>query len=372
VTLTLNDESGYFSIDANSVAVSDQENGKVITVTYAPMTIGNHTATITLSNPGADDKTVTINGTSIMETYVPHMLPVDSTYINLTQFRADWTDETPSKNVVNYTLEVSTRPAVELLDSLDGDNYTGGYGSITLPEPWGGYQIRGGNNSIYFNNYTSDPGYITYTIPEGYVNSEFTVEITTVTGYYGSGNYTIASEQTAAVGHTFQTGETFTWLVTGSSGENITFTSTDGSYSPEMSKVRIYSGDLNDRSALKATEEGDAEYRLITGITDMCYTVKELAEAGTFYYRVKALYTDGAESAWSNKETVTLFENGHAYALGDVDHSGNVNIADVTALISALLNGSEVCTICADVDGNGSITIADVTALINLLLSSNK
>ena len=52
----------------DAVAVDEQEEGKVITVTYAPMNSGNHAATITLSNPGADDKTVTINGTAILET----------------------------------------------------------------------------------------------------------------------------------------------------------------------------------------------------------------------------------------------------------------------------------------------------------------
>ena len=53
ITLTLNDENGYFSMDASSVAVADQEAGKVITLTYAPQASGNHTATITLSSPGA-------------------------------------------------------------------------------------------------------------------------------------------------------------------------------------------------------------------------------------------------------------------------------------------------------------------------------
>ena len=104
ITLSLNDELGMFTMDASSVAVSEQETGKVITVTYAPTTSGTHTATITLSNPGAEDKTITLNGTAVLETYVPYMLPADEAAINLTQFRADWTDETPAKNVDSYTL----------------------------------------------------------------------------------------------------------------------------------------------------------------------------------------------------------------------------------------------------------------------------
>jgi len=370
-SLMLNDESGYFSIDANSVAVSDFENGKVITVTYAPMTTGTHTATITLNNPDAEDKVVTINGTAIMETYVPHMLPADSAYINLTQFRADWTDETPAKNVENYTLEVSTRPAVELLDSLDGNKYPNSYESITLTDPWSGNGVKVGNDAYYFSNYDGD-GFISFTVPEGYTNDVFSLQITTVTGNYGDGNLTVGSTQTAAVGHEFSAGETYTWLVIASEGEKITITSTDSYFSPDMNMVKVYAGDVNELNTLNAVaEDGDANYRLITGITDKFYTVKNLAEAGTFYYKVRALYTDGTLGRWSNSQKVTLFENGHSYEPGDVDHSGSVNIEDVTSLIDYLLSGGDICTICADVDSDGSISISDVTDLIDKLLKGN-
>jgi hypothetical protein len=67
-----------------------------------------------------------------------------------------------------------------------------------------------------------------------------------------------------------------------------------------------------------------------------------------------------------------LFQNGHGYELGDVDHSGDVTIADVTALINALLcDASSICEICPDVNESGDISIADVTALIDKLLGGN-
>ena len=371
ITLTLNDESGAFSIDASSVPVSDQENGKVITVTYAPQSSGTHIASITLSSPGVEDKTVTLNGEAVLETYVPLMLPADEAYINLTQFRADWTDETPAQNVNSYTLEVSTRPAVELLDSLDGSMYPGSYESITLTAPWSGVDVKVGNGSYYFNNYSTD-GHIAFTVPDGYNDDIFTMQITTVDGYYGSGNITVRSEQTAAVGHSFSTGETYSWLVTASAGEKITITSTDSYFSPEMSMIKVYAGDVNELNSLNAIqEEGDANYRLITGITNKFYTVKNLAEAGTFYYKVRAIYSDGTTGRWSNFQRVTLFENGHAYQFGDVNHDGSTNIADVTELIDALLSGSDVCEICADVNGDTIVNIADVTALIDMLLASD-
>ena len=373
IALTLNDESGAFSIDATSVDVSEQEAGKVITVTYAPTAVGTHTATITLSNPDAEDKVITISGTAVLETYVPYMLPADSAFINLTQFRANWTDETPADNVESYTLEVATRPAVELLDSIDGSIYTGSYESMTLSAPWSGNGVMAGHNAVYFNNYNDD-GYISYTVPEGYTDAVFTMQITTVSGTYGSGNITVGSNQTPSVGHEFYSEETHSWLVTASEGEKITITSTDDYFSPDMAMIKVYVGDVNELNSLRAVvEDGDASYRLITGISDKFYTVKDLAESGTFYYKVRTVYADGTQSRWSNSQKVTLFENGHVYVPGDVDHDGKVSIVDVTELINYLLKGddSAICTICADVDGDGNVNINDVTALIDLLLAGN-
>ena len=72
---------------------------------------------------------------------------------------------------------------------------------------------------------------------------------------------------------------------------------------------------------------------------------------------------DGTASFWYIKEE-------HNYAIGDVNHDGDVNIADVTALIDMLLgNGNATCTLCADVKGDSEINIADVTALIDKLLN---
>ena len=370
ITLTLNDASGMFSLDANSVSLDEQQDGKVITLTYAPTASGNHTATITLSSPGVEDKMVTINGNASLETYVPQMLPVDDSTIGMTKFRADWTDATSAEYVESYTLEVSTRPAVELLATLDGSQYPDSYESITLTEPWSGNGVKVGNGAYYFSNYSND-GYIAFTVPEGYSDDIFTMQITTVGGTYGSGNITVGSNQTPAVGHQFTSGSTYTWYVTASEGEKITITSTDSYFSPDMAMIKVYAGDVNELNTLMAVEQGDANYRLVTGITDKSYTVKDLTALGSFYYKVKALYTDGTESRWSNSQKVTL--GGHGYDLGDVNHDEKLSIDDVTSLISYLLSGDEkdACPICADVDADGKIGIDDVTVLINLLLGGN-
>ena len=366
VTLVLNDESGAFSIDAASVATSDLENGKVITVTYAPQASGIHTATITLSCPGAEDKTITIDGTAALETYMPHMLPADTTFIDLTQFRADWTDETPRENVENYMLEVSTRHPVELLATIDGSIYTNGCcESITLSDPWSGNGVNVGLFAIYFDNDDND-GYIAFTVPDGCPYGVFTMQITTVDWINGLGNITVGSQQTEPVSHQFNPGDTYTWLVTASEGEMIKITSTDDCWSPDMSMVKVYYGNVNELNSFRADDD-DANYRLITGINDMFYTVKDLTEAGTYYYRVKALYTDGTQSDWTKSQRVTLL--GHAFIPGDVNADGEVGIADVNAVIDIILTGNDVSGL-GDVNRDGEINIADINAVIDIVLAN--
>ena len=88
---------------------------------------------------------------------------------------------------------------------------------------------------------------------------------------------------------------------------------------------------------------------------------------------MKTVFTDGTESDWSNVEQVTLFENGHGFEPGDVNHDGKRNITDVTLLINILLGSgsNDLCTICADVNGDGKLSIEDVTTLIGILLAGN-
>ena len=277
-------------------------------------------------------------------------------------------------NVTSYTLEVSPK-AVEpaepvLLHSLSGSAYPNSYADITLSAPWASLNVRGGNNAIYIkNNYLGvAQGYITYTVPEGYTNATFTVMVSSINNSNGVGDVTISTPQTAAVSHNFVRNETFYWLVTASSGEKITIISNDASYSPDMSLIAVYSGDATP-ATLMASETGDANHRLIEGITEKFYTVKDLAEAGTFLYRVKALYTDGTESDWSNIEEVTLFANAHPYPQGDVDHNGNVDINDVTVMIEYVLKGGDICFICGDLNSDDKVDIDDVTTLIGWVLN---
>ncbi len=388
VTLTLNDENGVYSIEPTTISAADAMNGKDVTVTYAPTAFGTQNATVTLTSADAEDVTVTLTGTANLVKYAPVMLPANEEYINLTQFRADWTDATPETNVESYTLEVTPKPdepevpEVQEIANIDFSNVTAVTDGNQLPnqianyaqyvpEGWtvnnylwvnNGYVISGQNGSFVSPTYDLT-GYDKVTVVidaySYYASNYGTAQLSISTGS-ASQNLTLATDDFT----------TYTVVLDCAASDQVTIAGTANYFA--LRGIKIYAGDLNAVNALRmAQETGDENSRLITGITDKFYTVENLAAAGTFLYRVKALYTDGTESNWSNIEEVTLFENGHGYELGDVNHDGSVNIADVTALIDSLLGSSEVCEICADVKADGDINIADVTALIDLLLNND-
>ena len=97
--------------------------------------------------------------------------------------------------------------------------------------------------------------------------------------------------------------------------------------------------------------------------------VEGLTPGATYEFYVVWRHNKGPKNTvYSPVREVTLPQDGHAFDTGDVDHSGSVNIEDVTILIDYLLGNGVVCEICADVDGNGNINIEDVTSLIDRLL----
>ncbi|MBE6316593.1 MAG: hypothetical protein E7078_08145 [Bacteroidales bacterium] len=339
----------------------------------------------TLANSNTEEVTL-IN--SDLEVYTPVMQPADEQYITLTSFRADWTDATPETNVESYTLEVTPKPdepevpEVQEIANIDFSNVTAVTDGNQLPnqianyaqyvpEGWtvnnylwvnNGYVISGQNGSFVSPTYDLT-GYDKVTVVidaySYYASNYGTAQLSISTGS-ASQNLTLATDDFT----------TYTVVLDCAASDQVTIAGTANYFA--MRGIKVYAGDLNAVNALRmAQETGDENSRLITGITDKFYTVENLAAAGTFLYRVKALYTDGTESNWSNIEEVTLFENGHGYELGDVNHDGSVNIADVTALIDSLLGSREVCEICADVKADGDINIADVTALIDLLLNND-
>ena len=324
-----------------------------------------------------------------IEAYDPVMLPADSAYINLTSFRAEWTDETPAENVTSYTLEVNTddgsEPGVyELIMSesfpyattnettpikkIDSYTTNQGWSCSNAYEARGGIRLGGGGNIGTLTtpalDMTQSGGKMTVVVnmrPHTTTDVDIPVSIS-------CGN----SVQSVIV----NAEQTYTFVLDceADANQKVTFTATSGANTKRIviTQVDIYSA-TNDAAKMLLTvpvETGDSTSRTITDITDKFYNVTGLTEGGTFTYRVRAHYVNGTRSAWSNIETVTLFENGHAFEPGDLNHDGSVSIGDIAALIDFMLgNPGQSCDTCADVNSDGNVSIGDVAALIDKLLN---
>ena len=383
VTLTLNDPNGVFAINPTVISSTDAANGMFVTATFNPTAIQDYQATVTLSTPGGADVTVNLTGHGLIEGYTPTMLPADEMFINLTKFRADWTDQTPAENVASYTLEVSVKPEVTLLESVDFSDVPDGLSEdgqslidisgspdVYMPAGWsctsymfayGGYLIAGYGGSLISPTYNLN-GYDKVTVvlnTESYYYS-----------YYGQSTFEVRTSKETVTVNPPSEFDNVVIVLDCDVNDQIRIVSGD-SYTA-IRAIDVYAGDLT-AVQLNATEQGNATYRLISGITDKFYTVNDLEAGGTFIYKVKALFNDGTESPWSNVEMVTLFENGHGYQPGDVNHDDHVDINDVTRLIAQVLgsNTEPCCPICADVYSNGIVDINDVTALIDKVLGKN-
>ena len=380
VTLTLNDANGVFAISPTVISATDAANGMNATVTFDPSALQDYNATVTVSSPGAQNVVVNLTGRGVLLTSTPVMLPADSAYINLTKFRADWTDETPAENVASYTLEVGPKPVVELLETADFSNVpdaltedgqgladiSGNYGDY-LPDGWKATSYLGAYSNALLLAYEGTIKTPTYNLT-GY--DKVTVVVRASSYYYDTASISVSTSAGSQELALTSSWTDYTVVLDCANADAITLKSIENYAS--IKQVTVYAGDLTLLNQLTATETGDATHRLITGITDKFYTVENLEAEGTFVYKVKAVYSDGTESAWSNRQEVTLFENGHGFEPGDVNHDGSVTVSDVSALIDCLLGDTtNGCLICADVNQDGQMSISDVTALIDLLLSNS-
>jgi len=382
VTLTLEDENGVFAVNPSTISIAASEDTAMVTVSFIPQDFGTFTATVVCRSPGAVDRTVTVTGNATLRKYVPVMQPADESAITSTSFRADWTDQTPSRHVAGYTLEVSQEeliPTVQLLDERDWSGLAKESGnkasnaSAYLPDGWefsgSRLYLDGGCISLYRGSTIITREY-DFT---GY--DKATVVITGKaysTSSVGSSTLTLstASNEDDTQILTLQADyATDTIVLDVATTDQIIMLA---GYYPDLRCIEVYAGDLREVPSLMAPKvSGSDTYRLIEGITpDRAYTVTNLLSGGTFYYRVKTQFTDGTWCDWSNIQTVTLVAGSHT--VGDVNSDGDINISDVTVLIDRVLAGKAMdgcCEECADVNGDGTIDITDVTALIDMVLA---
>ena len=343
---------------------------------------GTHQGTSWTGEEEEDEPTITKE--------VPVMYAVDTTAVTGSSFRADWT---PVDNVSSYTLYVNRTATGEETDltpvlsetfaNVDADEDGTSDVSSSLDnycdnQGWTGSKVYVAANNGFKLGTSKAAGSLTSPTLElgstvsvvfnaaSWVNSKGTSDGSSFVVSCGDVSQTVELTTTAT---------TYTVVLTGCSSSNVTLATTEGKKRAYVYSVDIYNGDITAATKLMAVvEEGDSTTRTVSGITDTCYTVKALA-AGTYEYKVKAIYTDGTESVWSNIEYVTLAgDSTDDSSRGDADGNGEVNLDDLTLIIDYLLNGDESIFIKENADcdvkgGNGEVNLDDVTALIDYLLN---
>jgi len=316
---------------------------------------------------------------------VPVMHAVDKTAVMDSSFRADWSR---GGDVSSYTLKVNRLTQGEAATLMMSENFS----NVNATSD--------GSSDIasQLDRYTDNPGWTGYKLYTA-ANQSLKVGTTTTVGYLVSPELELGNTVTVVFNaknwiSSNGTSDASSVIVScGNASQTVTITDSPADYTVvlrdcDASNIRlemiaakkrfyiysvdIYNGDLTAMAPRRViVEEGDSTWRNVSGITDTCYTVRDLA-GGTYEYMVKAVYLDGSESQWSNIELVTLSgDSGDSndVLLGDVNHDGNVGIADVTLIIDYMLNRlSEIDIEASDVNGDGKITIADVTRIIDIIM----
>ncbi len=96
---------------------------------------------------------------------------------------------------------------------------------------------------------------------------------------------------------------------------------------------------------------------------------KLLEDGSTYYARCKSSYLDfnGNTHTTAYGPVISFVYRSSAARPGDVNGDGEVNIADVNALIDMVLSGDVLPS--GDVNGDGEVNIADVNAVIDVILT---
>ncbi len=125
----------------------------------------------------------------------------------------------------------------------------------------------GGIISMYIQFY----GAIIFTMPEDFMGNSVTVTVTTSTGSDGAGIVVVNGQS-----HTFTAGSSYTWTVPVTAGGTIEFKTDGTTYSADISRIVISSGN---GSAMGAPQQTERSARMIKGKKDLVIPAHPIAES---------------------------------------------------------------------------------------------
>ena len=314
VTATLSDANGVFSIDKTSITAATAQNGTTLNVTFKPTRSGTYNATLTLSSTGATSVKINLSATA-SDVQADKATPLLLSAQNVTDnsFQAKWSDESTASLVKSYTLWLNEitpdNPSVEepkQLQSADFTSYTayayGGrlynaasYYSYYLPKGWTtGRTLYVANGSIIPGSYIKSNS---FSVPSDYSKISVVIKAYSYTSSQASLTVSTLKGGSKARATLGTSSREYVYVLDAKSTEQINIAASNY---PAIESITIYAGDITAANARAASA------REITGITNNYYNLSNLTAGNTYQFKVKAVYTDGTESAWSNQEEVTL------------------------------------------------------------------
>ena len=325
--VTFASSNANFTVSPTSLTAAQVMAGATVTVTYNPSAAGTHSGKITVSSSGAENKSVTVTGTS---SSIP-MLHADPDSL-------EFSTSVGEPVTLPFTLSGLNLTKLVQLSVPAGSGFSLDKTVVTKTAVTNGIDIN-----VTFNPSTAG-------------NYDAVVTITS----QGADPITVVLHGTATVA-------TYTPVMQPANAAYVTSTGFRADWTDQTLASQV----VNYTLEVSNQDDSEGDYRLVENITNKYYILDNLTAGATYDFRVKAHYTDGSESLWSNTQEVTLLQ-GHAFQIGDVNHDGAVSIADVSTLIDYLLgSGNDICTICGDLTEDNAISIADVSALIDKLLGGN-
>ena len=368
VSLTLNDENGVFAISTDNVSLNEVNNGVRVTVTYSPETPGNHTASVTLKSEGAADATVLLNGTATLETYEPTML--DASEVTASSFCLNWNDNTPAHNVTSYRVECTDAPynELKLAESFNKSEYSGTSTSdcssklddIAQASGWTGSKVYRNDNMLILGNSKSKGWLETPPMDMRGNNNLVTVKVSAkasgVTTNAAPLKIICGEADTTLIVNNDETVYCVMLPCAAGKDKTVRLSSVTGSR-VAIGGVEVYAGDDFSPIDLSTAVYHD-------GINGTSFKMENV-NPGIYKLRVQGVYTDGTSSTWSNCTRVSI-----DWPRGDLNHDGEINIADINTLINLIFNqetGWLLPPATYDLTGDGEINIADINAVINIV-----
>ena len=364
-TLNVSISGTGFTAYPSTITAANAVNGTNIYVNFNTTTVGNYTGTLTISSNEVS-ATVTLTAT-VNPAALNAPVATDATNITGTSFTANWGAVTGAQTYTLYVNKKGYTPPTPTYTLLLDEDMSDGKTSWTA----GGktYEDEG-----YFRLGTSTA---TGSVTSPLVNLTTSNGVTTVkitAKYYSNDSGTqmkvsvIDGNESELDSETFTltaSDAVYTAVLTGAASpiNRIKIENLAQRKRVMLKYAKVYAGDASGAKAV--SESGDENTRTITGITGTSYTVQNLTENATYEYKVQAIGAS-AQSDWSNIIEVAL-ANQPQWLQGDVNHDGEVDVRDITALIDVIMNSSVNPE--ADVNRDGDIDVRDITALIDIIMS---